>query len=278
MLRSFSILLLYFSLTFVSNISLAHTINWLTNDFAPYYILTGQYKHQGRDEKIISLLQQQLPHISFKNTVVPSNQLIQAISDTASNACVLSLYKNDNRKKHMYFTQEAATIGLSPSIALHKKLAKLLIDDETSVSLSDLLKNKKLTLGLSLNRSYGREIDELVNSMPRENIVIRPTRDSLASLTYMLNLKQIDILLGYPSEHAYLAKLMRFDERLTQVPLIEAPEISYGYIGCSKNVHGKQNIAILNEKLKIIKKTKAYKDALLSWLPTKLKPVLRKKI
>ena len=276
MLRIFLTFLLFFSLSPISN---ARTINWLAHDFAPYYILNGQYQHQGRDESIISLLEKQLPNITFNRMLIPSGKVIQELSNNSHNACALSLYKNDYRKKHIYFTDESSTTGLSPSIAMHKRLAKALnIADSNEVSLLDLIQDKKLTLGVSMSRSYGQEIDTLINSTPNIDLVIRPTRDSLASHTYMLNLKRIDILLGYPSEHYYLAKSMHFEENLTQRPLTESPALSYGFIGCTKNEQGAEDIAILNEQLKVIKKTQAYNDLLMRWLPKHLRPLLQSRI
>ncbi|MEI8621805.1 transporter substrate-binding domain-containing protein [Pseudoalteromonas sp. Hal273] len=263
----------------LSSISNARTINWLAHDFAPYYILNGQYQHQGRDESIISLLEKQLPNITFNRMLIPSGKVIQELSNTSNNVCALSLYKNDYRKEHIYFTDESSTTGLSPSIAMHKKLAKALnIAESKEVSLLNLIQDKKLTLGVSMSRSYGQEIDTLINSTPNIDLVIRPTRDSLASLTYMLNLKRIDILLGYPSEHYYLAKSMHFEENLTQRPLTESPALSYGFIGCTKNEQGAKDIAILNEQLKVIKKTQAYNDLLMRWLPEDLRPLLKSRI
>lgn len=276
MLRIFLTFLLFFCLSSISN---ARTINWLAHDFAPYYILNGQYQHQGRDESIISLLEKQLPNITFNRMLIPSGKVIQELSNTSNNVCALSLYKNDYRKEHIYFTDESSTTGLSPSIAMHKKLAKALnIAESKEVSLLNLIQDKKLTLGVSMSRSYGQEIDTLINSTPNIDLVIRPTRDSLASLTYMLNLKRIDILLGYPSEHYYLAKSMHFEENLTQRPLTESPALSYGFIGCTKNEQGAKDIAILNEQLKVIKRTQAYNDLLMRWLPEDLRPLLKSRI
>ncbi|PLT26034.1 hypothetical protein CXF89_07090, partial [Pseudoalteromonas sp. MelDa3] len=92
------------------------------------------------------------------------------------------------------------------------------------------------------------------------------------------NLKRIDILLGYPSEHYYLAKSMHFEENLTQRPLTESPALSYGFIGCTKNEQGAKDIAILNEQLKVIKKMQAYNDLLMRWLPEHLRPLLKSRI
>jgi len=144
--------------------------------------------------------------------------------------------------------------------------------------LQDLLAEKKLTLGVSMNRSYGEQLDSVINNTPDVDIVIRPTRNSLASLTYMLNLKRLDILLGYPSEHHYLAKSMYFEENLTQRAIVEAPPLSYGYIGCTKNEQGAKNIQLLDEQLKKIKQTEQYHQVMLRWLPPHLKPLLESRI
>jgi uncharacterized protein (TIGR02285 family) len=267
--------LILFVCVFLSTTCDARTIKWLTHDFAPYYILSGPDKSQGRDESIISLLEQQLPHINFERVIIPSGKVIQELANQQSNACALSLYKNKYREERVYFTHQSSTAGLSPSIAMHQKLsAALNIESSDSVSLTHLLVKKQLTLGVSMNRSYGSEIDKIINTTPNTNIVIRPTRDTLSTLTYMLNLERIDILLGYPSEHYYLAKTMGFSDNLTQRMLTEAPKISYGYIGCTKNEQGAEDIATLNQQLKMLKQTKEYKQVLTRWLPNDLKPKL----
>lgn len=191
----------------------------------------------------------------------------------------MSLYKNSFREERIYFTDESSTTGLSPAVAMHIKLSRALkLPADKAVSLASLITADKLTLGISMSRSYGNEIDTLINTTPDINLIIRPTRDSLASLTYMLNLKRIDLLLGYPSEHYYLAKSMNFDKNLTQRPLLESPELSYGYIGCTKNQQGAKHIALLNEQLKIIKQTQAYTQILMRWLPAHLKIKLKTRI
>ena len=267
--------LILFVCVFLSTTCDARTIKWLTHDFAPYYILSGPDKSQGRDESIISLLEQQLPHINFERVIIPSGKVIQELANQQSNACALSLYKNKYREERVYFTHQSSTAGLSPSIAMHQKLSAALdIESSESVSLTHLLVKKQLTLGVSMNRSYGSEIDKIINTTPNTNIVIRPTRDTLSTLTYMLNLERIDILLGYPSEHYYLAKTMGFTDNLTQRMLTEAPKISYGYIGCTKNEQGAEDIATLNQQLKMLKQTNEYKQVLTRWLPNDLKPKL----
>lgn len=257
----------------------AKTINWVVADFAPYYIFNDQYAGTGRDESVISLLEQQLPAYTFKRTILPSSRTIQELTNPNYTYCMLSLYQSPHRKQHIYFSEQTSTVGLSPSVAIHKELAqRLKLDINKPVSLQALLSKYQLALGISMSRSYGDAIDSVINNSADASIIIRPGRDTLASLTYMLKKKRIDILLGYPSEHYYLAKSMGFDDELMQLPLTEAPELSYGYIGCTNNEQGIELVNVLNAALEQVKQQPAYREVLLRWLPDNLKPLLEQRL
>ena len=50
---------------------------------------------------------------------------------------------------------------------MHKGLAHSLeVPNSEPVSLQDLLAEKKLTLGVSMNRSYGEQLDNVINNTP----------------------------------------------------------------------------------------------------------------
>lgn len=255
------------------------TIDWLVVDFAPYYIFNDRLEGTGRDESVIKLLEKTMSEYKFSTTFVPASRAINELSNPLKNYCMLSLYKNKQRKKHILFSEEFSTIGLSPSIAIHKELAKQLNLDKTQlVSLNSLLSKHKLTLGIPMNRSYGNAIDAVIDNNQNLSIITRPGRDTLVSLTYMLNKRRIDMVLGYPSEHYYLAKSMNLEEALIQLPLLEAPDVSFGYIGCSNNEQGAAQISALNLALKKLKKMPEYDEVMLSWLPDNLHPLLQAQI
>lgn len=268
-----------FSLLLVSSPVHAKTINWIVTDFAPYYIFSDQYAGTGRDESVITLLEQQLPAYTFKRTILPSSRTIQELTNPNYTYCMLSLYQSPHRKQHIYFSEQTSTAGLSPSVAIRKELAqRLKLDLNKPVSLEVLLNKYQLALGISMSRSYGDTIDSVINNSADASIIIRPGRDTLASLTYMLKKRRIDILLGYPSEHYYLAKSMGFEDELMQLPLTEAAELSYGYIGCTSNKQGIEQANVLNAALEQVKQQPAYQEVLLRWLPDNLKPLLEQRL
>jgi len=272
-----SILLLLFCLPAYAN-KQPKAIEWIMVDFAPYYIMHDKYEGRGRDESVIKLLEKALPEVSFKRTLLPASRAVHELSNPQNNYCMLSLYQSEHRKQHIQFTEHSSTVGLSPSIAIRKELAtKLKLDSTKPVSLKSLLA-ENLALGVSMSRSFGANIDKVINESHDANIISRPGRDTLASLTYMLQKKRIDILLGYPSEHYYLAHSMGFEDDLTQLSLTEAPALSIGYIGCTKNKQGEVTVKLLDEALEKIAHTDAFHDVLVRWLPDNLQPILEKRL
>ncbi|MCQ8881769.1 TIGR02285 family protein [Pseudoalteromonas shioyasakiensis] len=272
-----SILLLLFSLPAYAN-KQPKAIEWIMVDFAPYYIMHDKYEGTGRDESVIKLLEKALPEVSFKRTLLPASRAVHELSNPHNNYCMLSLYQNEHRKQHIQFTEHSSTVGLSPSIAIRKELAaKLELDVTKPVSLKSLLA-ENLALGVSMSRSFGTNIDKVINESHDANIISRPGRDTLASLTYMLQKKRIDILLGYPSEHYYLAHSMGFEDELTQITLTEAPALSIGYVGCTKNKQGEVTVKLLDQTLEKIAHTDAFHDVLVRWLPDNLQPILEKRL
>ncbi|MGX1113022.1 uncharacterized protein (TIGR02285 family) [Pseudoalteromonas sp. MBR-15] len=271
--------LLFFLCPFANATNQSKTIEWIVVDFAPYYIMNDRYEGMGRDESVIKLLKNALPDYTFTRTLLPASRAIHELSNPHNNYCMLSLYQSEHRKQHIAFTTHTSTVGLSPSIAIRKELIeKLNLDPSKPISLKSLLNDKHLALGVSMSRSFGSNIDNVINSSHDANIISRPGRDTLASLTYMLHKKRIDILLGYPSEHYYLAHSMGFENELTQLTLSEAPKLSVGYIGCTNNEQGHAMITLLDKALEEIAHTQNFEDILVRWLPDNLKPILEKRL
>ncbi|MEZ7278917.1 TIGR02285 family protein [Pseudoalteromonas sp. 68 DY56-GL68] len=278
-MRRASVLLLFFFCAASFAEKQTKTIQWVVVDFAPYYIMNDRYEGTGRDESVMKMIEKALPGYRFTHTLYPSSRAIHELSNPQNNYCMLSLYQNEHRKQHIAFSSHTSTIGLSPSIAIRKELIKALdLDPSKAISLKALLNEKHLALGVSMSRSFGKSIDDVINTNHDANIIFRPGSDTLASLTYMLSKKRIDILLGYPSEHYYLAHSMGFEDKLTQLTLTEAPKLSEGFIGCTNNEQGRQIISELDIALEKIAHTQDYHDILVRWLPDNLKPILEKRL
>ena len=226
--------------------SFSKEINWLVYDFPPYYIIDDYGQGMGRDEGIIKLLDKMMPEHTFNFMYIPGSRLIYELSDPNKSFCTLSLYKTPKRQKHIAFTDSSSTIGLPVSIAMRKNdITKLKISADKPLSLIKLLENKDLMLGAIPNRSYGVEIDSIIADTRPKQLIFRPGNNVLESITKMLVMDRVDIVLGYPDEHEYIAKKLGLVDEIISLMITETPKFSEGYIGCNDNELGKQNIVAL---------------------------------
>lgn len=266
------VILMYFLLC---SYSVANEITFLQVDFAPYYILSGKDKGQGRDEEVINLLSQSLPEYTFKLAFIPSSRALYELQHNKATTCMLSLYKTAERQLNFSFSTEFSTIGLAPTIAMHNDVANAIISNNIrSISLKDLVFKHQLVLGKSTERSYGLNVDAIIKRIPQDNIIVRAGKDSLNSLTYMLIKKRIDIILGYPGEHLYLQEKYKESDKLIQFQISEAPQTVLGFIGCNKSVESKRFLSLADAALKSIKATSQYRALMLRWVPERLQPNL----
>lgn len=253
----------------------AKSINWIHVDFAPYYILEGEMQGSGRDEQVIELLKASMPDYQFTHNVLPASRAIHELSNPNKTNCMISLYKTIERQKYIKFTQHYSTVGLSPSISLRKDVIKsLTLKPGQKVSLYQLLKNHKLTVGVSLNRSFGKRIDDILADLPSEQLLLRPGKDPLKSLTYMLLKQRLDIIIGYPSEHYHLQTLLDNKQELAQLIITETDNVTHGYAGCTKNLQGESLVGEIDRALASLHDNHNYNSVMLKWLPNELKAQL----
>ena len=230
----------------------------------------------GRDEGIIKLLDKMMPNYKFNFRYIPGSRLIHELSDPNKDICTLSLYKTPKRKKSIAFTTSSSTIGLPVSIAMRKiDIEKFKISTNQPTSLGQLLNKYKLMLGAIPNRSYGIDIDSIITSTSPTQLTFRPGNNVLESITKMLVMDRVDIVLGYPDEHEYIAKKLGLVGDIISLMITETPKYSEGYIGCNANILGKQNIIALEQTLQKMHKNNAFYKILTRWLPRHFHPTIK---
>lgn len=267
MLKHITLILLVIPL-----LSSAKTITWVTVDFAPYYILNGDNKGLGREQKIIDALQKELPSYDFKYRQMPASRATYEATQLNEAYCIVSLFKTPSRKKYMFFSEQASTIGFAPTVVLHTETLKLLnINPNSPISLDKLINEYKLTLGVAMQRSYGEALDQVITAAPQAQKVIRPGRDSLASLTYMLAKKRVDMIIGYPSEHQYLKTTLKTGADLAQLKLKEVNKFVHGYIGCSKDENSQAFLKDADKALSKLNKQETFYTIMQYWVPEQFK-------
>ncbi|WMN60201.1 TIGR02285 family protein [Pseudoalteromonas xiamenensis] len=256
----------------LSRYSFAHSVEWITLDFPPYYIVDDKREGLGRDEAVIQLLNQALKEYTVSSIMMPASRAIYALRDTDKLRCLISLYKTNDRAQYLHFSSEYSTIGLPITVALKRAtLNKLKLKENSAISLKMLLKDDALHLGFTENRAFGLEIDNVLKSAEQSQLEARPGGDALRSLTMMLLKDRVDLVLGYASEHFYAKQLQDPDDELTQLSLTETPELSFGYVGCSRHEDSVDYLNRVDEVLRKLHVDNRFHEIMLRWLPEGLK-------
>ncbi len=73
-------LIIFASLIFLFQAkSEANEVTWLSYDFPPYYILTGDFEGQGRDQMLVEGIHQQLPTLTYKWKNFPTSRVVSEV-------------------------------------------------------------------------------------------------------------------------------------------------------------------------------------------------------
>jgi len=261
---------IFFIFLVISSTTIAKEITWVKFDFPPYYILYDADRGQGRDELIIELLNSYMPDYKFSWANFPSSRVVAEVGQPTNNYCILSLFRTAERLKSIVFSKTPSTLGFPPQIAVklstYKKITKL--SEVPPYSLQELLQTEELKLGIAGGRSYSPQLDNVLSQTKfSEQLFIRSGPDALVNLMKMMIKDRVDMTIGYPDEHMYLAKKLGAAEQIVILPLKEANQYSLGYVGCSKNAWGKQVINDINKALALVYRSQHFATILKSWLP-----------
>ena len=183
----------------------------------------------------------------------------------AGNACIPYLKKTPEREQSFLFTipymAEAALQFVVPANSPWTAKLDLMQRVQTEISLKELLQLKKSPLiGIEINRSYGVEIDAVLQKFQQHPSLYLRTSSSefVGSLLPMLEKRFIDMVIEYPK----IAD--RSTQRLKYYPIQEAEAISLVYFACSKSKSGELVVTALNDVLRTLSQQQNYLDIMRS--------------
>jgi len=236
-------------LTFLSEVYAKESIIWIEHDFPPVSILEGPLKGSGGADLIQQLLVENLAEYDHKKSRVNISRY-QVMMKAYKNVCDCVTFKTDEREKYMHFSSIPASFIRSNGIIIRSAN----IEQFRSASLTDIINNRSLILGIAQNRTFSKEIDQILDSNKDKNHIInRASSDITKGLISMLLMNRIDYFLGYDWELKYLLKRYWSPEiakELIFIPIKETNAYSVSYVSCSKTDFGKEVIEKINKILK----------------------------
>jgi uncharacterized protein (TIGR02285 family) len=228
-------------------------ITWYRADFPPVTIPDGTHANEGFFDKTMYFLIERLPEYEHLFQTANFKRIMVELKNN-NNVCCPSLYKTKEREDFVTFSLPAMIVlpnGIITSDRSRSKLAPHITADG-QISLLSLLKDDKITVGISIGRLYSGGIDEILRQFEgQENLLIRSGNDVFRGLINMMSIGRIDCLLGYPVEAGYFVRENNQINDFIYYPIQESNEpFTVGHIGCPNNDWGRKVIGRINAIVK----------------------------
>jgi uncharacterized protein (TIGR02285 family) len=227
------------------------TLIWLLRDLPPLTIFEGPQKDQGAIDRLMPLLIASMPEYQHSIMRVNRARGMQMLHES-SFTCDPSLIWSKERAQWIEFSIPAFRIISNGLAVRHEDRAALspFITDG-KVDLASLLTSGNKKLGVVAERSYGQQVDGLLQQAPVDALAAHHGNDALGSLLQMQRLGRLSALLGYWPEIQYQAQQQGISpEDLQFYPIKDTEKYQSVHIGCSDTAQGRQAIASINKALR----------------------------
>jgi uncharacterized protein (TIGR02285 family) len=242
-------------------------VTWMEASMPPFFIQEGPDQGQGYGDVVTAILHEHLPEYVHHRTVTNVTKHFRTFK-RGDKVCSVGLYRNPEREELMYFSIPSF-LTLPPVLITSKeKLASF--GEGGMVRLEDILKDAERIIGLSKDRSYGADIDAVLDAYrERDNLVVFTGQELTENFFKMLMLDRIDALIGLPEEAMYMAEKLGIRDRIAILAIAENqgnPHNRLCSVGCSKTPWGKEIIAKINTILLEQRPGQQYRAAYERWL------------
>lgn len=228
----------------------AEMLTWLLRDLPPLSIFEGEQKGQGVVDLLMPRLIAELPEYQHELVRVNRARGLQMLREP-SFTCDPSLLWSKERAQWVTYSITSVRVlsnGLAVRRADRASLAQFIQDGK--VDLPALLASGKSSLGVVAERSYGQQLDKLLQQVPESSIRAHYGNDALGSLLQMQRLGRLQWLLGYWPEIRYQATQQGIDPQdLLFYPIQGTDKYQELHIGCSNTPQGQQAITRIDQAL-----------------------------
>ncbi len=250
---------------------------WMEAVAPPFFIHEGPYKGQGYEDIITEILKESLTQYEHAHMQANISRHYQQWKQ-GENACSVGMFKTPERLEFTYFS--IPSVFTLPTVLIIHKDKFASFGGKTTVSLAEVLKEDKLVIGRSNNRSYGIEFDTVLNTHGTSKNIFQYEGPELSlNLFKMLQAGRIDALPGLPEEAMYLAETMGIRDQIMTLAVEENQvnkESWRSYVACSKTEWGKKTIEAINKALIDLRPTERYRAAYERWLDPNSIEIYRK--
>ena len=269
-IRYFTVAAVYFFLFCSSSGYAKDTIVWAVADRPTSYILEGQDKGRGVVDEVYSVLFQNISDYDHKTDVMNFARILEQM-DKGEKQCACG-FRKPEREIVGYFSIPAI-IALPFSVVAKKGRLDEIYGDGESISLKNLLENKKLKGGVTKKRSYGDITQMIIEHEKKGTLYVQ---SSTRNLMKMLAAERLDYIIEIPSFTRYIAKQLNNEDLFTTYAIKETNnKVLIAHIFCTKNEWGRVVIDRIDNVLRKERKSSDYIEILERWYDEKSRKLIR---
>lgn len=246
------------------------TITWYKVPFPPFFIIDGSDYNKGTIDLMLDVYTKKLNNYEHKTEVISLNRLLELAKKSTMYGTPI-LMQNPERDEYLLFTEPYDFI-LSNHFIIKKdnlKYFKEFINDKGFIDLTNVLGNKKFTIGLEAGRFYHSSLSGLIKDS--ENIDYNYTVDSQLSILKKLKSGRIDGCIEYPEVIDYISKTKKIPLDYVAIPIKGTDPYNLLRFSFPRNEWGNEMTNTLNKLIKEFINTKDFEKISLKWSPDKKK-------
>lgn len=245
---------------------------WGVFNFPPFQILEGDHQGSGSFDGELQTLIARMPE--FEHKIVPmsfARRREEFIAGT--NFCTPGIFLKPAMALKLAISMPALTHLDNRVIFLKSKSA--LFNAGKPVDLEALFRRKELVGGVIPGRSYAPNIDAVIQRFQNApNLLFRPLETK--QLFQMLLNGDVDYLLLFSHEAAFLADQFGATGQIADIPIAGTPPYIYTHVACAGNAWGHAVIDRVNAILQEERTKPEYRKFSERWYPEEDRNTVRR--
>jgi uncharacterized protein (TIGR02285 family) len=237
------------------------TITWANLHFPPWMILKGDSAGQGVWDALLKELIANLPEYDHE-MVEMKNVRYDELARQQAHVCKVYYFKTPEREEVLHYSIPSV-VFLANHVVMRKEKAREL-GNPASISLERLLDDTRFTGALVEGRSYGKEIDPLLQKHKGMSHLLFRVLDN-QNLFQVLGLGRTDYILEFPAVRSFFEHDLGIHPELENIRIEGITPYNVTYVTCVKNEWGKRVIQKVDDILKRYIPTPAHREATLRW-------------
>jgi len=245
------------------------TIQWLTIDFPPLFVVQGAFKGQGMADRSTALMQGLLPGNRHHNIKSNTKRALKALEKGGT--CFNGAFKSAQRDAVGQFGVLNLVIP-AHHLVMRKSIYDQHFSGQQKVALEQMLKDDKFRFGYAAGRSYGQPLSNIIDKYKSNKQLVNYEGGNISgNLLGMLMKDRVDYIVEYPWVISYEMEMSNQDQKqnIAHVQIEELDDrqfLAAGFYCSQKDGFGERIMQHLVPALQKEMSTPRYRGFVERWL------------